>query len=396
MSQEQSLADLPGGEAALPPPRATSSLDDIVSSIPDMPLPAGEAASDDASVVGEQPAEEDVTPEAELEAGGDDAPLADEPPADEPPADEPRGDEEEPLPAPDAEKPTDDAAPQPGDEAEAPAAEVIQPTQDQGTEEEQGEHDIAAGGQEATISESGAEPEAAVEALEPMLVRIEKHFKNEKEGRTRAEALLQQALAERDALAAQLQAQSMAAAQAGAAAADAERARQEMAAQLEAWRAQAQAGARAVEEARSELLARRQELDSTKSKMDLLADRLLLADGGSGAAGAGAGSPKIRAGGARRAPGAGGAERLPHLKTRAVPGAALAVPPAAAAPAGGGLPSLPPGGGSPPWAGVVGGTTAKRPPPFGYGKGPAAPPDRDAESRRDAAMIAYQSRWNKG
>ena len=94
---------------------------------------------------------------------------------------------------------------------------------------------------------------------------------------------------------------------------------------------------------------------------------------------------------------AGEEPHLPHLKTRAMPGAQLRQPDGAPT-CEGGLPSLPllnGGGGGGGSGGILrrqrsgawgGGST--RPP------GPAA--DRYAESQRDAVRVAYVAqRWNK-
>ena len=178
---------------------------------------------------------------------------------------------------------------------------------------------------------------------------------------------------------------------------------------------QAEAGGRTAEEARADLLTLRQELDSTKAKMDVLAERLAppwaeAAAAGSAAAGAPASPPAPRPHNAspkhatRRS---AAAEALPRLKTRAVPGAVLAGSLLPAAGPAAGLPSLAPRGmasadttGA--WATPPDSSASMRNAASGIsfvvgGGRPdrrrASPPDREAESKRDAAMIAHQTRW---
>lgn len=186
--------------------------------------------------------------------------------------------------------------------------------------------------------------------------------------------------------------------------------------ELAAWRSRAEGAVQAVGDARSDLLQRKQELDSMRSKMDLLADRLLARSGGQGPVGQGPGdafdgsafgagavmgaaparpSPKRDVAGSWRAgvPTSMGSERLPRLKTRAVPGAALQ-------PALGGAPTSPSRGlptlASSPTASWGGGSSPTR----RGGAGPAfggTKKDRAAESKRDEAMVAYQAaHWNRG
>ncbi|PRW58865.1 hypothetical protein C2E21_2068 [Chlorella sorokiniana] len=266
--------------------------------------------------------------------------------------------------------------------------------------------------------------------LESMLQRIEGHFRTEQAARRRTEEALALAAGERDALRGQLEAErmqqaallqqamqerGMLEAQLAAMGAELEQTRQESAARLEAmaaeaaaWRASAEGVAQQAEQARRELAERAAEIEGTSMKMRSLAE--LLATPGSPPATQDA-SFASPAGGSpgtgrleglqfhRGAPGGSGGgsggkakSRLPHLKTRAIPGATLRQTGGeggspVGSPGIGALPSLSPGsrglqrerstGGGVAWA----------------ASGKAA--DRSAESQRDYARTAHMARWNK-
>lgn len=180
-----------------------------------------------------------------------------------------------------------------------------------------------------------------------------------------------------------------------------------MAAQVAAWRASAEGVAQQAEQARRELAERAAEIEGTLLKMRSLAE--LLAVPGSPTAPQDASLASLAGGspGAGRleglqfhrgAPGGSGGgsggkskSKLPHLKTRAIPGASLRQPGGEGGSPGGSpgisaLPSLSPGarglqrerstGGGVAWA----------------ASGKAA--DRSAESQRDYARTEHMARWN--
>lgn len=180
-----------------------------------------------------------------------------------------------------------------------------------------------------------------------------------------------------------------------------------MAAEVAAWRASAEGVAQQAEQARRELAERAAEIEGTSLKMRSLAELLAvpgsptapqdasLASLAGGSPGAGSleglqfhrGAPGGSGGGS----GGKSKSKLPHLKTRAIPGASLRQPGGeggspGGSPGSGALPSLSPGarglqrerstGGGVAWA----------------ASGKAA--DRSAESQRDYARTAHMARWN--
>lgn len=182
-----------------------------------------------------------------------------------------------------------------------------------------------------------------------------------------------------------------------------------MAAEAAAWRASAEGVAQQAEQARRELAERAAEIEGASQRMRSLAEMLTtpgspptLSDaslvspaGGSPGTGRQAALQFHRSTPGSSGGGSGGKakSRLPHLKTRAIPGASLRQAGDGGSPCGSpgisALPSLSPGsrglqrerstgaaGGGVPWA--------------ASGK----PADRSAESQRDYARTAHMARWN--
>lgn len=183
-----------------------------------------------------------------------------------------------------------------------------------------------------------------------------------------------------------------------------------MAAEAAAWRASAEGVAQQAEQARRELAERAAEIEGASQRMRSLAEMLTtpgsptaLSDaslvspaGGSPGTGRQAALQFHRStpGGSGGGSGGKAKSRLPHLKTRAIPGASLRQAGGdggspGGSPGIGALPSLSPGsrglqrerstgaaGSGVPWA-VSG-----------------KPADRSAESQRDYARTAHMARWN--
>ena len=177
-----------------------------------------------------------------------------------------------------------------------------------------------------------------------------------------------------------------------------------MAAEVAAWRASAEGAAAQAEHARRELAERVAEVEGAAAKLRQLAEGLACPGSpGTAALGASPGPPAGGSPGAQmpqgglqfhRSPGGSsgsgkGKGRLPNLKTRAIPGAALRL--LGADDAGGSpgipaaLPSLSPG---------ARGLQRERSTGGGVAWAASGKADRSTESQRDHARTAHMARWN--